>query len=221
MNENVPLPDPQRPFWEYVPEIYHDDALLSAFVAILERQYLTLEQFIDTLPQQVYHPSYTPDSLLDFVGRMVGLQNDNHLFSKEQMRALIPAAFRIQSWKGTRAALYEMLRFYLSSLRGRQGAAAPSIVEYDDFSRCCTSRESLDAFIRFYGGASDITVILPPEPRPRLRSGDAAKPAAQQEERARIRQLVDEYTPATIHANICFSNDTPLDGVFLGYNTIL
>ena len=109
-----------RPLFDLLPEIYREDPALSALASAFERGYLNLERCIDLLPKRLYRESLTPEGYLDFVGRLVGIQNDGQQFTPAQMRRLIPVGIWIHRMKGTMAALRLLLRLYLAELCGRE-----------------------------------------------------------------------------------------------------
>ena len=109
-----------RPLFDLLPEIYREDPALNALASAFERGYLNLERCIDLLPKRLYRESLTPEGYLDFVGRLVGIQNDGQQFTPAQMRRLIPVGIWIHRMKGTMAALRLLLRLYLAELCGRE-----------------------------------------------------------------------------------------------------
>lgn len=171
----------ERPFWELLPEIYREDELLNRLTAVLEAPFLENEAFIAGLGELLYTPQNIPEEFLDFVGRMVGLRNDGSLFTPAQMRALIPAAWRLHRRKGTRAALQELLVIYLSELCGHQ--IKPAIVEQGESAP--SRYAGLSPWLKGVDG--EVAVIFPPEPALQSR-----------EEQGRLEQLVREYTPAWV-----------------------
>lgn len=206
------MPRQERPFWEHLPELYHQDALLDGLVGLFEALYLGLEQEIDGLPERLYDPARTPDAFLDYVGRSVGLLNENGRFTPAQMRALLPVSISLHARKGTRGALRDLLRVYLETLCGEP--LEPCIVEYDDWA--WTTRAGTGAASRYYaalyGGPDEVTVLLPPQRE--LQSG---------EEQARLEELAQSFLPATATARVTvLRRQTALGrGGYLGCNTTL
>lgn len=199
-----------HPFAELLPELYCNDTILLEVVEVFEQMYLQNEQYIDNLPELLYNPEKTPDGFLNFLGKLVGIRNENNIFLPVQMRALIPAAYKINRKKGTRGALQELLCIYLSSLCGH--VTEPVIIEYSDWQKAEMPPLIIAACPQLYKKENDFVVLLPPE----FLLQDIG-------ERARIKQLVKLYSPAASHAHIVvLETYCGLDGLsFLGVNTYL
>lgn len=200
----------EHPFEDLLPEIYRNDVILHDIVAVFEQVYLKNEQRIDGLPQELYNPKNADNCFLDFLGRLVGLRNENNIFQPKQMRALIPIAYKIAQKKGTRQALQEMLSAYLESLCGHfvQGV----IIEYADWKMSEIPPEIAFAYPQLYRGESDFVVLFPPE----ILLQNA-------EEQTRLESLVRLYCPAIADAHIVVLGVMEaLGGLnYLGVNTYL
>ncbi len=185
-----------RPFAELLPELYQQDETLDAFLQVLECCHLDLEQWIEQMPETLY-TSETPPSFLGFLGSLVGLYNHWDQFSEKQMRALLPDAFWLHRWKGTRLALEFLLYRYLRLLCGypvrfwiteTHQKEAPSIEE----------------------GPPLITVHIVSVPQ--LES---------QRTRQRLEAAVRDFVPAAASCQVVYGEQGILGGAYLGYNTRL
>lgn len=198
----------ERPFFDYLPDIYKDDPLLNRMLAVFEKPYLELEEMIDCLPAMLYDPKQTPEPFLNFAGKLVGLRNDNNQFTPGQMRELMPVACWLQGWKGTRLAMEKLLNLYLKSLCGHP--VAFRIVEYENWNDGCHAEETAARYAELYGKENDVTVIFLP---------DSVLQSA--EEQNRLTMLLKDYTPATACLHTVFiKTKIVLDGSYLGYSIL-
>lgn len=198
----------ERPFFDHLPDLYKDDPLLDRITAVFEKPYMELEKIIDRLPEMLYDPKQTPESFLNFVGKLVGLRNEHGQFSPEQMRDLIPVACWLQGWKGSRLAMEKLLNIYLKNLCGYP--IPFRIVEYENWNGKYHSKEVSSRYSSLYGGEHDVTVLFLPEPT-----------LQRKEEQSRLAMLLKEYTPAVAHLNAVFIQPKiVLDHSYLDYNIL-
>ncbi len=200
----------EHPFLAHLPEFYLSDPLLCRLVEVLEQPYLELEQVIDRLPETLYQPEQTPEPLLELLGRLTGLQNEQNLFPPERLRALLPVMRRIQGRKGTRSALEELLCAYLGSFCSTP--AHPVVIEYEDWSSSAMPAQWAGAYPQLYRGEWEFTVVFPPL----LQLQDP-------QEQARLNLLVEWYSPASMTPHLVFLRpEAGLDGMdYIGINLYL
>lgn len=206
----VPAQHGDHPFFDQIPELYATDTALMELVSLFEEAFLETEKEIDNLPELLYCPQNAPDGFLDFLGFLVGLKNENHLFTFAQMRALIPVARQIQIRKGTRWAMQKMISVYLETLCGHP--VPPIIIEYQDWIDSDMPAEIVEACPGWYRLEMDVVILLPPEPLLKA-----------PEELARLNALAELYCPAIARVFVVEMQDTIVFGqnCFLDINTYL
>lgn len=185
-----------RPFADMLPELYQQDEILDTFLQVLECCHLDLEQWIEKMPETLYTDK-APSSFLGFLGSLAGLYNHWDQFSEKQMRGLLPDAFWLHRWKGTRLALEFLLYRYLELLCGYpvrfwitepDEKEAPSIQE----------------------GPPLITVHIVSDPH--LES---------QGTRQRLEAAVRDFVPAAVSCQVIYGEQGTLGKAYLGYSTHL
>lgn len=185
-----------RPFAELLPELYQQDEILDAFLQVLECCHLDLEQWIEKMPETLYTDK-APSSFLGFLGSLVGLYNRWDQFSEKQMRALLPDAFWLHRWKGTRLALEFLLYRYLKLLCG------------DPVRFWITESDQKEAR-SIQEGPPLITVHIVSVPQ-----------LEPQSIRQRLEAAVRDFVPAAVSCQVVYGEQGTLGGAYLGYSTRL
>lgn len=185
-----------RPFAELLPELYQQDEILDAFLQVLECCHLDLEQWIEKMPETLYTDK-APSSFLGFLGSLVGLYNRWDQFSEKQMRALLPDAFWLHRWKGTRLALEFLLYRYLKLLCGDP--------------------------VRFWITESDQKEARSIQERPPLITVHivSVPQLEPQSIRQRLEAAVRDFVPAAVSCQVVYGEQGTLGGAYLGYSTRL
>ena len=185
-----------RPSAELLPELYQQDEILDAFLQVLECCHLDLEQWIEKMPETLYTDK-APSSFLGFLGSLVGLYNRWDQFSEKQMRALLPDAFWLHRWKGTRLALEFLLYRYLKLLCG------------DPVRFWITESDQKEAR-SIQEGPPLITVHIVSVPQ-----------LEPQSIRQRLEAAVRDFVPAAVSCQVVYGEQGTLGGAYLGYSTRL
>ncbi|MDF2615256.1 MAG: hypothetical protein K0S71_3042 [Clostridia bacterium] len=176
--EGIEVEYPMQSFVHYLPEIYQKDgAFLQYFIGIFQSLYLDVEKSIDELPAYLDIET-TPDSFLNYLGSWVGIDNGEDIFNAAQMRVVIKKAAEINSGKGTKRALENLLSLYTGT--------EPKIIEYFYWNDSVSSdKDKQMLYEKLYGkDTSWFTVII-----------DVSK-AAYSLSYEKLQLLIDKYKPA-------------------------
>ena len=152
--ESIEIEYPMQTFTHYLPEIYQQEGgFLQAYIGIFQSLYLDIEQSIDELPKYL-DIDQAPDSFLNYLASWVGIDNSEEIFSAKQLRAIIKRAEPINSAKGTKRALQELITLYTET--------SPRIIEYFDWDeRIGLDKDRRRLYEKLYGfNASWFAVIV-------------------------------------------------------------
>lgn len=168
---------PMQTFVDYLPEIYAEGGdFLRRYMGIFQSLYLDVERQIDRIPEYL-DVDTTPERFLNELGKWVGIDNSEGIFSPAQMRQIVPKAVALNSGKGTKATLEEMITLYTG--------VKPVIVEYFKWSQFIKNEATRKVYKKLYGSKpSHFTVIIPEEKKSFI------------VDREKLQVLIHQYKPA-------------------------
>lgn len=148
---------PRIAFVDYLPQVYRDresvNSFLTRFISVFQSLYVDLEEDIDLAPVR-FDPAAAPAEFLHWLAEGLAL-SDSFLWSEEQLRKLLRRATALYRWKGTKAALQEVVELYT----GRR----PWIVEQWQTEGCQLWQRDRGTLRRLYGDSGCcFTLLLPP-----------------------------------------------------------
>lgn len=179
-----------HPVRDLLPELYSEDESLQVLSEVLERAHLNLERFIERIPARLYDPQRTPDAFLPRLCAALGMEGIGALFTPVQLRALLPDAFWLHRYKGTRFALEYLLYVWLRELFSQPVRFWLS----EPGDRCGEPCDEACLYVR----------LLPPRP-------------LTHEQRRLLTLLVQDYTPVGLPVKIDCAPCASLGAACLGY----
>lgn len=196
---------PMQTFLDYLPQVYAEGgAFLQRYIGIFQSLYLDVEETIDKLSLYL-DPDTVPDKFLDYLCRWVGIDNSSEIFDKKQLRQVIKRAAFINSGKGTKTVLEELITLYAGT--------KPVIIEYFLWGKTVQEKEERKKLYEtLYGeNCSYFTVII-----------DMQK-ASKHIVKEKLKLLIEQYKPAMSNYNLvllenCDCSDTHC---YLGINSCL
>lgn len=154
---SLKLEFPRMAFIDYLPQVYRGqdsvNSFLARFLSVFQSVYVDLEDDMDLAPIR-FDPAAAPPEFLRWLAQGLAV-SDSFLWSEEQLRKLLHRVVRLYQWKGTRAALCEVVELYT----GRR----PWVVEQFEAADCELWQREGDALQLLYGeDGSSFTLLLPP-----------------------------------------------------------
>ena len=197
---------PQTSFVEYLPEIYQEegrDSFFERYMAVLQSLYEDLEKEVDFVPTYLDYET-APEENLPLFAEWTGRWNKGHSWTPEQMRYLISRLSKIQSGRGTKAVLEEMVTL----MTGKE----PMIIEHFQWAEWLEKEPLLQECYEAYGNDEDIFVV--------------AFQCSEQEigiSRTMLERKLDDYTPLGLKCKVVYlkKNDHLDGGLYLDQNSYL
>lgn len=196
---------PRIAFVDYLPQVYRGresvNSFLTRFISVFQSLYVDLEEDIDLAPIR-FDPAAAPAEFLHWLAEGLAL-SDSFLWSEEQLRKLLRRATALYRWKGTKAALREVVELYT----GRK----PWIVEQWRTEDCQLWQRDRETLRRLYGDSGCcFTLLLPPG------QYDA-------ESCARLLKIVEQFKPVDAVCSLVILEDAIRLGrhCYLGINSRL
>lgn len=176
---------PYGSFAEYLPEIYHQERgeFFERYLAVMQSLYEDLEREVDNIPKCLDY-EITPEENLPLFAQWTGGWAMGKKYSSEQMRYLFSHLQKIQSGRGTKKVMEQMIQL----VTGHKAM----IVEYfkwNDWMR--KNSDLLESYERLFGKNEDVfTVII--------------DTAGKKEDFSRdwLVGFLEEYTPLGMHCNV-------------------
>lgn len=202
---SLKLEFPRIAFVDYLPQVYRGkesvNSFLTRFLSIFQSLYVDLEEDIDLAPIR-FDPAAAPAEFLHWLAEGLAL-SDSFLWSEEQLRKLLSRAAYLYRWKGTKAALQEVVELYT----GRK----PWVVEQWETEGCELYQRDRETLRRLFGdNGCCFTLLLPPG------EYDA-------EGCARLLKIVEQFKPVDAAGTLVILEDAIRLGrhCYLGINTRL
>lgn len=197
---------PCQSFTEYLPEIYQQErgAFFERYMAVLQSLYEDLEQKVDQIPDDLDYET-TPDENLPLFAQWTGNWAAGHRYSADQMRFLIRHLQEIQSGRGTKKVMEQMIRL----VTGRYA----KIIEYfkwHDWMR--KGSGLLEDYERLFGKNEDTFTVM-------IDMSVQGKPVS----REWLMRFLDDYAPLGMHCNVVLlQKSSQMDGhCYLDRNSCL
>lgn len=150
--DGMRLEFPRESFTQYFPEIYQQDEFFDRYIAVFQSLYLDIERKAEELVRLLDYQCAPDEQVAELAG-WLGIDNENNLFSVDQLKSVIAQLELFQGAKGTRAAL-EAAVYLITGIR-------PRIVEYFQWSTLASSAARRRLNEQLYGGEpNDFCVIL-------------------------------------------------------------
>lgn len=112
--QSLKLEFPRTAFIDYLPQVYRGadsvNSFLARFISVFQSVYVDLEDHMDLAPIR-FDPAAAPPEFLRWLAEGLAV-SDSFLWSEEQLRQLLLRVVRLYRWKGTRAALREVVELY-------------------------------------------------------------------------------------------------------------
>lgn len=155
--QSLKLEFPRTAFIDYLPQVYRGadsvNSFLARFLSVFQSLYVDLEDHMDLAPIR-FDPAAAPPEFLCWLAQGLAV-SDSFLWSGEQLRQLLRRVVRLYRWKGTRAALCEVVELYTGH--------RPWVVEQFEAAGCELWQRAGDALWPLYGDdGSSFTLLLPP-----------------------------------------------------------
>jgi len=202
---SLKLEFPRTAFIDYLPQIYRGadsvNSFLARFISVFQSIYVDLEDHMDLAPAR-FDPAAAPPEFLHWLAEGLAV-SDSFLWSEEQLRRLLRRAVRLYRWKGTRAALCEVIELYT----GRR----PWIVEQFEAAGCELWRLDRETLQPLFGSSGCcFTLLLPP--------GDYDADSC-----AKLLKIVERFEPIDAVCSLVILEDAILLGrhSYLGVNSRL
>lgn len=179
---------PWQSFSDYLPEIYQEEGRNSFFeryMAALQSMYEDLEKEVDHIPEYLDYELTSEENLHAFSEWTGGWARDRE-FTSGQLREVIRNLQRIQSGRGTKSVMRDMV--YL--VTGREAR----IIEYfkwHDWMK--KSKGLLEEYERLFGKREDTFTVLI----------DMADPGMEISEE-KLRRFLEDFTPLGMCCNVVF-----------------
>lgn len=178
---------PQTSFVEYLPEIYQDgrNSFFERYMAVLQSLYEDLEKEVDYIPRYLDYET-APEENLSRFAEWTGRWNKGMHWTPEQLRYLIERLQKIQSGRGTRAVMEEMI--YL--MTGQKA----SIIEYFKWKEWMNQNPSFpDKLYKLYGQDEDTFVVVM----------DASEREVGMSEQM-LERMLEDYTPLGMNCKVVY-----------------
>ena len=143
---------PKYSFNQYFPEIYQDNETFDKFIAIFQSLYLDLEKEVDSLPKMLDYQT-TDEKSLRTLSSWLGIMDDNHIFTSQQLKYIIKNIDIFQRKKGTRLAVSEIIELVTG--------VKPVIIEQFKWNNSTMTAAKKEMYATLYGGnVFDFCVVL-------------------------------------------------------------
>lgn len=154
---SLKLEFPRIAFIDYLPQVYRGadsvNSFLARFLGVFQSVYVDLEDDMDLAPVR-FDPAVAPPEFLRWLAEGLAV-SDSFLWSEEQLRELLRRVVRLYRWKGTRAALCEVVELYTGH--------RPWVVEQFEVAGRELWRRERETLRLLYGeDDSSFTLLLPP-----------------------------------------------------------
>lgn len=198
---------PHSSFVEYLPEIYQEegrDSFFERYMAVLQSLYEDLEKEVDLVPTYLDYET-TPEENLPLFAEWTGRWNRGHSWTPQQMRDLIGGLSRIQTGRGTRSVMEEMVYF----MTGKK----PMIIEHFQWKEWLEKEGALlEECYQAYGNDEDIFAVV-------FRCSEQEVGIS----RTMLEKKLDDYTPLGMKCKVVYLKKSDhLDGqLYLDQNSYL
>jgi phage tail-like protein len=188
---------PQGSFIEYLPEIYQEsgrNSFFERYLTVFQSLYEDLEHEVERIPEYLDYET-APDKNLPLFAAWTGSWDAGYEYRPQQMRYLLRNLQKIQSGRGTRQTLEQMIRIFT----GKDAV----IIEYFKWHDWMEKESSMEEiYERLFGRSEDtFTVILDMSDK----SGDLS--------RGRLLDLLEAYVPLGMHCNlVLLEKNSRMDG---------
>ncbi len=203
--QSLKLEFPRTAFIDYLPQVYRGadsvNSFLARFISVFQSVYVDLEDHMDLAPAR-FDPAAAPPEFLHWLAEGLAV-SDSFLWSEEQLRRLLGRVVRLYRWKGTRAALCEVVELYTGQ--------RPWIVEQFEVSSREVWQREREALRPLYGdNGSSFALLLPP--------GEYDADSC-----AKLLKIVEQFKPIDSVCNLVILEDAILLGrhCYLGVNSRL
>lgn len=176
---------PYGSFVEYLPEIYQGNRgdFFERYMAVMQSLYEDLEKEVDHIPEYLDYETTTEENLPVFA-RWTGDWASGHKYSPEQMRYLIRHLQKIQSGRGTKAVMEQMIHLVTG-----HSAKVVEYFKWHDWMQ--QDSELLKSYERLFGKNEDtFTVMI-----------DMSE-QGQEVSREWLMHFLEDYTPFGMHCNV-------------------
>ncbi len=202
---SLKLEFPRTAFIDYLPQVYRGadsvNSFLARFISVFQSIYVDLEDHMDLAPVR-FDPAAAPPEFLHWLAEWLAV-SDSFLWSEGQLRRLLCRAVRLYRWKGTRAALCEVVELYTGH--------RPWIVEQFEAADCELWQLDKETLQPLFGNSSScFTLLLPP--------GDYDADSC-----AKLLKIVEQFKPIDAVCSLVILEDAILLGqhCYLGVNSRL
>lgn len=179
---------PQKSFVEYLPEIYQNsgrNSFFERYMAVFQSLYEDLEKEIDRLPEYLDYET-APDEYLPLFAEWTGNWASGRGFSAKQMRYLFRHLQRLQSGRGTRRTMRDMICMFT----GKDAV----IVEYFKWHDWMERDSSLAGnYEQLFGKSKDTFSVI-------IDASDSETGSTVSREK--LMRLLEDYIPFGMHCNI-------------------
>ncbi|MBO5335549.1 MAG: hypothetical protein J6A94_00255 [Lachnospiraceae bacterium] len=176
---------PHGSFTEYLPEIYHQERgeFFERYMAVMQSLYEDLEKEVEYIPNYLDYET-TSEENLPLFAQWTGDWAAGKKYSPEQLRYLIKNLQKIQSGRGTKEVMGQMIEL----VTGHKAM----IVEYFKWHDWMSKNSNLlEVYERLFGKNEDtFTVII-----------DMSQ-SDKEISREWLRSFLEEYTPLGMHCNV-------------------
>ena len=188
---------PQSSFVEYLPEIYQQegrDSFFERYMTVFQSLYEDLEREVDKVPFYLDYET-TPDKNLPLFAEWTGRWHSGKKWTPEQMRYLIMNLQKIQSGRGTRSVMEQMIRL----LTGKE----PVIMEHFQWKDWMNGKSSLmEEYRKLYGNDEDTFVVM-------IDGSEEELGFSERELESRL----EDYTPLGMKCRVvCLKKKSCMDG---------
>lgn len=198
---------PHSSFVEYLPEIYQQegrDSFFERYMAVLQSLYEDLEKEVDKVPFYLDYET-TPEKNLPLFAEWTGRWNRGHQWTPEQMRYLISNLQKIQTGRGTRSVMEQMIWL----MTGKKAV----IVEHFQWKEWMNGKSTLmQEYQKLYGNDEDTFVVMIDSSERELGISEKM-----------LEQSLEDYTPLGMNCKVVFLKKTSqMDGqIYLDKNSYL
>lgn len=177
---------PQSSFVEYLPEIYQEggrNSFFERYMAVLQTMYEDLEKEVDDIPEYLDY-ELTNEEHLRQLSKWTGSWSDSQDFSPEQLRFVLGHLQEIQSGRGTKKVMEEMIEL----LTGCKAM----IVEYFKWHDWMKKNSSmLESYEQLFGKNEDTFTVI-------IDTRDTVKRFSKES----ILKFLEDYTPLGMYCNV-------------------
>ena len=199
--ERLRVENPGDNFMQTFPEIYQErGSFFHRYMSIFSSLYGEVQEEIDNVTQWI-DPDTAPEQLLFMYLDWLGLRLEGELLQGEVLRKLLKEVFHLNSIKGTKQALKQLIQLMLNE---------EAVIVERNLLKEAGDREELMLYNRLYGDSKyDITVLLNRMPDDKLH--------------AQMMSILGQFVPVRVKLHLVFFKDcNELDSYcFLDRNAVL